>query len=146
MHLLIATDGSAASVDAARCGADAFAPDHVTLLAVLTRVPGENVDDLDEPEVAVEQESRQWEAVTREVDREFERVAAVVSSPSVDQRVEAGDVSSTVVRVAKELGVDVIVLGVHEGDGHRHLFRRSIAERVVRDAPCTVLVVRMVEA
>ncbi|MDQ1475162.1 MAG: hypothetical protein QOE62_391, partial [Actinomycetota bacterium] len=43
MHVLIATDGSDASIEAARRAAQLLRPaDHVTLLSVLTEVPGDD--------------------------------------------------------------------------------------------------------
>jgi len=44
--------------------------------------------------------------------------------------------------VAEELGVDLIVLTTHGYTGLKHVVLGSTAERVVRHAPCPVLVVR----
>jgi hypothetical protein len=38
--------------------------------------------------------------------------------------------------------VDLIVMGTHGRSGVSHLFMGSVAERVVRTAPCPVLTVR----
>jgi nucleotide-binding universal stress UspA family protein len=141
MHVLIATDGSRTAVDAARVVDLIDRPDHVTLLAVLTSLPGENVDELDEPASSPEEQARQWETAIREANRELARTAAVLSTPPVDTRVDAGDVASTITRVAREVDADVIVLGTHARHGLQHLLRRSVAERVVRNARCMVLVV-----
>jgi universal stress protein A len=43
---------------------------------------------------------------------------------------------------ARELGSDLIVLGTHGRAGIDRLLLGSVAERVVRHAPCSVLVVR----
>jgi nucleotide-binding universal stress UspA family protein len=142
MHLLVATDGSQTAIDAAQLAVGLFDPDNVTLLTVLASVPGENVDEVDEPAFTPEEQAREWEAEMAAVNRELARVHAVLTAPHVDTRVEAGDVAWTISRVAREVDVDLIVLGAHMRHGHRHMFRRSVAERVVRDAPCTVLVVR----
>ena len=142
MHVLIPTDGSGTAVEAARRAFDLLdRADHVTLLSVLTRVPGEDVDELDEPASSPEEQARQWEVELREAKRELARTAAVISTAQVDTRIEAGDVSSTIARVAGELAVDLIVLGARPGHGLRHAIRRSLAERVVHNAPCAVLVV-----
>jgi len=43
---------------------------------------------------------------------------------------------------AAERGVDLIVMGTHGRSGFSHLFLGSVAERVVRTAPCPVLTMR----
>jgi nucleotide-binding universal stress UspA family protein len=49
--------------------------------------------------------------------------------------------SEAIVQYAKGEGVDVIVMGTHGRNGLAHLFMGSVAERVVRLAPCPVLTV-----
>jgi len=44
--------------------------------------------------------------------------------------------------LAKEEGVDLIVLATHGYTGLKHVFLGSTAEKVVRHAPCPVLTVR----
>jgi glycine betaine transporter len=48
----------------------------------------------------------------------------------------------TIVEEAKSLGVDLIVMGTHGRTGVAHLLMGSVAERVLRHAPCPVLTVR----
>jgi len=48
----------------------------------------------------------------------------------------------TIVELAGTAGVDLIVMGTHGRTGITHLLIGSVAERVVRHAPCPVLVVR----
>ena len=141
MHVLIATDGSQTSIDAAQRAVDLFdRPYHVTLLTVLTTLPGENVDDLDfRP--SPEQQAREWETIMDEATRQITRTAAIISSKHIDALVEAGDVASTISRAAREVDADVVVLGAHMHNALRHTFRRSVAEHVVHNAPCMVLVV-----
>jgi len=47
-----------------------------------------------------------------------------------------------IVRFAREHEADLIVMGSHGRTGLEHLMIGSVAERVVRKAPCSVLVVR----
>jgi universal stress protein A len=44
--------------------------------------------------------------------------------------------------MATERGADLIVMGTHGRSGLSHLFLGSVAERVVRTAPCPVLTIR----
>lgn len=52
------------------------------------------------------------------------------------------DVPGAIINYAKKTHVDVIVVGTHGRGPVSHLFMGSVAERVVRNAPCPVLVVR----
>ena len=54
----------------------------------------------------------------------------------------SGNAAGPSVDYAKEAHVDVIVLGTHGRGPISHLFMGSVAEHVVRRAPCPVLVVR----
>jgi glycine betaine transporter len=47
-----------------------------------------------------------------------------------------------IVKKAGEIGADLIVMGTHGRTGMSHLLLGSVAERVVRLAPCPVLTVR----
>jgi len=47
-----------------------------------------------------------------------------------------------IVRRARELDCDLIVMGTHGRSGLKHAIVGSVAEKVVRHAPCTVMVVK----
>ncbi len=47
-----------------------------------------------------------------------------------------------IIRYAKEQEIDMIVLGTHGRGGLAHVLLGSVAEKVVRKAPCPVLTVR----
>jgi nucleotide-binding universal stress UspA family protein len=50
--------------------------------------------------------------------------------------------AAAIVQYAKELDVNLIVIGTHGRGAVAHLLMGSVAERVVRTAPCPVLTVR----
>jgi nucleotide-binding universal stress UspA family protein len=50
--------------------------------------------------------------------------------------------ASAIVQYARDLGIDLIVVGTHGRGAVAHLLMGSVAERVVRSAPCPVLTVR----
>jgi nucleotide-binding universal stress UspA family protein len=54
----------------------------------------------------------------------------------------AGSPGGAIVKHAESIGADVIVVGTHGRDGVSRLLMGSVAEYVVRHAPCPVLVVR----
>jgi universal stress protein A len=57
-------------------------------------------------------------------------------------RIEIGDPRDVIDRVAEELGADLIVMGTHGPRGVRRMLLGSVAEAVVRTAPCPVLTIR----
>jgi universal stress protein A len=67
------------------------------------------------------------------------RAAGVVKAKSLFRR---GFASHEIVEAAKELDSDLIVIATHGYTGWKHFAIGSTAERVVRAAPCPVLVVR----
>jgi len=143
VHVLVATDGSRNSVLAASTAAQLLkTADRVTLLSVVTEIPGDDAGGI-EGSVYTEREADEvWQQELAEAGAELEHTAAVLSNAAVDKRIEVGDVEATICRIAEELGVDVIVVGSHGRTGLSRLFLGSISEHVVRHAPCPVLVVR----
>jgi universal stress protein A len=73
---------------------------------------------------------------------------ALLNSAEVSGAVETrstlrtGIASHEIVEAAKDLDVDLIVIATHGCTGWKHFCIGSTAERVVRAAPCPVLVVR----
>ena len=57
-----------------------------------------------------------------------------------------GSPARTIVEYADSNGFDLIVMGTHGRGGVAHLLLGSVAERVVRTAPCPVLTVRESQA
>jgi nucleotide-binding universal stress UspA family protein len=60
----------------------------------------------------------------------------------VTSQVCAGQPAAAIVNAAADRAVDLIVLGTHGRQGVAHLMLGSVAEQVVRTAPCPVLTVR----
>jgi universal stress protein A len=82
--------------------------------------------------------------VRREVERRLGQVVSkhVPDSVTVESLVVRGDPAVEIHRIAKERGVDLIVIATHGWTGWRHLVFGSVAERVLREAPCAVLSIR----
>jgi nucleotide-binding universal stress UspA family protein len=57
--------------------------------------------------------------------------------------VRTGDARDVINQTAQELGVDLIVMGTHGRRGLSRALLGSVAETVVRSAPCAVLTVRL---
>ncbi|MDI6715445.1 MAG: universal stress protein [Actinomycetota bacterium] len=61
---------------------------------------------------------------------------------NIEAYVKEGDPEDKIVSVAEELGSDTICLGSHGRTGLRRLVMGSVAEKVIGNAPCPVLVVK----
>jgi nucleotide-binding universal stress UspA family protein len=145
VHVLVATDGSQQSLAAAHRASELLrAADHVTLLSVVTEIPGDDAGGFEGSVYTPEEQEKLWAAELAEAGEELARTARALSaSGQIDKRIEVGDVANTVCHVAEELGVDVIVVGSHGRTGLERIFLGSVSEHVVRHAPCPVLVVRV---
>lgn len=77
--------------------------------------------------------SQQLDALAAEVKRQGVPAEALV---------RIGHPASDAVDVAQREGVALIVMGTHGRTGLKHVLLGSVAEHVVRHAPCPVLVIR----
>ncbi|REG30934.1 nucleotide-binding universal stress UspA family protein [Archangium gephyra] len=62
--------------------------------------------------------------------------------PHSKQMLESGEPAHVIAKVAGEGGYDLIIMGTHGRTGLSHLMMGSVAEKVVRLAPCPVLTFR----
>jgi universal stress protein A len=84
------------------------------------------------------------ESYMKEADDQLERVLSSADREAFRARafVVAGDARMEILEHAAQERVDLIVMGTHGRTGASHLLLGSVAERVVRAAPCPVLTVR----
>jgi len=75
----------------------------------------------------------------RETAAAFSR--AMTAGLCVDVRVEIGRTDLEIVETATGMGADLIVMGTHGHGGFEHVLLGSVAEKVLRRAPCPVLTV-----
>ena len=81
--------------------------------------------------------------VRQEVERRLEMVATKhAQGVTVRGLVGRGDAAAEIGRIATAEQADLIVLATHGWTGWRHLVFGSVAEKVLREAPCAVLSVR----
>jgi nucleotide-binding universal stress UspA family protein len=69
-------------------------------------------------------------------------VQAYDPAVKLEHKLVEGDPATEILRVARETGCDLIVMGTHGWTGLRRLLMGSVAEEVVRKAPCPVLTVK----
>jgi universal stress protein A len=108
----------------------------VELLHVVEFVPVEPMGETLMPSIQIEDEL---------IERARQRLATLTTelgSASTAAFVEAGNVKSEIVRVAKEHNVDLIVLGSRERHGLSILVNFT-EDTVLHAAPCDVLAVRV---
>lgn len=126
--ILVPLDGSAPSL-AALDHAATLATDYDARVEVLHVIPER--DPLS-PAARAEIESAMNAGVAR---------AKEMLGDSVSFRTVIGDPTREIVEHAKR-GVDLVVMGTHGRVGRLHSLLGSVAEGVVRNAPCPVLTVR----
>jgi nucleotide-binding universal stress UspA family protein len=71
------------------------------------------------------------------------RLQAPGSGVDIDHCLTDAEPYSEILRVAQDNSCDLIVMGTHGRTGLRRIFMGSVAEKVVRQAPCPVLTVKM---
>jgi nucleotide-binding universal stress UspA family protein len=85
------------------------------------------------------------EATASEAENDLRAFVASVRQPergTLSRRVEIGNPGKRVVEEASAGGFDLVVLGTRGQTGRLHMIMGSVAEQVVRGAPCPVLTVR----
>jgi universal stress protein A len=137
-HILIAVDltdeshtVAAKSIELARhWGAT------VQLLHVVEFVPIEPMSDALVPVVQIDEE------VVARAQQQIRALAAAVGLPADHCRVTSGNVKAEVLRYARELNADLIVLGSRERHGLSILVNLT-EDTVLHGAPCDLLAIRV---
>lgn len=88
---------------------------------------------------------QRMQAVGEDAEEVAEEVAADATEwlgDDAEPMVEFGDAADRICQVAESEGVDLVILGTHDRGRFARLWFGSVSDRVVHDAPCSVLVVR----
>jgi universal stress protein A len=80
------------------------------------------------------------ESYRRRLDEDLRRSVPAPAGVTTEYLLGSGEAAKEISRVAQEHSCDLIVMGTHGGSGLSRLLMGSIAERVIRSAPCPVLV------
>jgi nucleotide-binding universal stress UspA family protein len=147
-RILVPTDFSGVSRKAIRY-ARAFAVQfkaRLTLLHVLPPVylPGSEFGPMDLAMAEAELRSPDMRVASLEQLRALAGVEVGTAVP-VEVEVREGQPMQEIVELAREIEADLIVLTTHGRTGLKHMLLGSVAENVVRHAPCPVFVVRECE-
>lgn len=135
--ILVPVDGSAPSL-AALEHAIALAEDLGARIEVLSvEVPDDLSDSTMSPHTRVEIDRTMRDAKDVAVNN-----ARQLLGDRLTTRTEVGDPLRTIVTIANEGNSDLIVIGTYGRIGRLHAMLGSVAEGVIRNAPCPVLIVR----
>jgi len=83
-------------------------------------------------------------ALVKSAEERLNRLSGELSldRKSIQTQVRTGRAPWEIVRVAEEVGADLIIITTHGYTGLKHVLMGSTAELIVRHAPCPVLTVR----
>ncbi|MBI3129059.1 MAG: universal stress protein [Candidatus Tectomicrobia bacterium] len=85
-----------------------------------------------------------WQKVKGEIQADAEKLLSQMASGGgpagkAEKRLEWGEPAAKIAQIAQEGSFDLIVMATHGRTGLSRLFLGSVAERVIRHAPCPVL-------
>lgn len=83
------------------------------------------------------------EDLAREAQKALDEALAKLKEhyPRAERALHSGNPTERILAVAKDRGIDLIVMGTHGRRGVRHVLLGSVAEKVVRRSPAPVLTV-----
>lgn len=84
--------------------------------------------------------------VTDDLRKMLDQVVPPAPDIACERRLITGDPATAIANLAQEEGVELIVMGTHGRSGLMRLLMGSVAEAVVRRAPCPVLTLRQPSA
>ena len=94
------------------------------------------------PEVGVAVTNTLLESTVGAHQAELDKLARRCAPVNIETVLRTGDARDVIIDLAREIGADLIVMGTHGRRGVRRALIGSIAESVVRTAPCPVLTIR----
>ena len=122
------------AVDLARMFGAQLTLMHVVEMPFLPSYAMAGVPDLSLPLEQIEEGARKGlERLVEQCRRKYDKV---------DTELRTGTAFMEIIAFAREIKADLIVVGTHGRTGLSHLIIGSVAERVVRKAPCPVLSIR----
>ncbi|MDD1694052.1 MAG: universal stress protein [Methanoregula sp.] len=83
-----------------------------------------------------------WAVIQKEADAALARVRTMADGVNLETVILEGKPAAEIVKFAAENKSDLIVIGTQGKRGLERLLLGSVAEQVVRSAPCKVLVVK----
>jgi nucleotide-binding universal stress UspA family protein len=146
MNIAVATDGSEPAIDAARRSMDLLRPGaHIVLVMVIPEYedPMEDAGGIEGPVISEKQAEKDWRKETAEGQAALERTASVLGT-DVEVRLVPDDetTGAAIVRVAREIEADVLVIGSSSKGWLSRLLTGSVSDYVAHHAPCPIMLIR----
>lgn len=135
-RILVGLDFSAPSIAAARWVRQSFAPDAEIILAHVFEPPDRPrfAQDKLPPEDVLESSAREYAS------RRLREITSYLGGEALRVEIRVGKPYEQVTALARELGVDLVVVGPHGDRPRTSKFLGTTAERIVRASPIPVLV------
>lgn len=141
-RILVPTDFSEFSRPAVNYAA-AMAERFAAQLHILHVVPDPAMLVPDAAVFTVESMQAQSEKMVADAERMLQQIPEPsVGVQSITRAVRVGAAFMEIIEYAQSQQIDLIVIGTHGRSGFAHILMGSVAERVVRKAPCPVLSVK----
>ena len=135
--ILVATDGSkknqAAVEEGLRIGRACRVPVHAVYVADISTLESAS------PDVMI---GNTWELVQREGETALAGVRDMADDVNLETVILEGKPAAEIVRYAREKEIDLIVIGTQGKRGIERILLGSVAESIIRAAPCKILVVK----
>ncbi len=141
-RIMVAVDGSETAERGLK-EAIALANDQKARLAIVYVIDLVVIDEFGEPSVNYIESTREFARATVERARQTAQAAGIepeIQSPEI--YTTGYHVADTIAQLARDWNADLLVVGTHGRRGVTRLLLGSVAERIVRVAPCPLLLVR----
>jgi nucleotide-binding universal stress UspA family protein len=132
------SDSSRAALDVAANMASRLGSE-VLLVHVIPAIP-----DLPK-NVSIFKEGQYDQSLNAKAEQQLKELAATLARKNIKARTQLGnanDVGMELIRIAESENADMIIIATHGMTGWRKIAFGSVAEKVVREAECPVLVLR----
>ncbi|MBX9670408.1 MAG: universal stress protein [Candidatus Obscuribacterales bacterium] len=143
MKILVAVDGSDYSTNAVEfiAGRPWGEDDQFLFLSVAEPIPQEyGIGYMPTPTNAMEQ--RMYDDCAKNCGTAAAKIQEILKTQRVEVKVVLGFAAKTICEYAESWSADLIVLGSHGRKGIAHFLIGSVAEEVLKNAPCSVEIVK----
>jgi nucleotide-binding universal stress UspA family protein len=144
MKAIIATDGSVRAIEAAQAAERLLHPDvELLLVAVVPEAedPVEMAGGIEGPLVTEDEAKKMAVEATASGQQAILQTARTIHEPMTARLLHDDDPAAALCRLAEEQAADVLVIGASEKNVLQRIFEGSVMRKVVKHAPCPVLVV-----